>query len=45
MEKKPKLTNEQMNTQNWLYKKKIGPVDEFADMNGPVKITKPKPSA
>ena len=35
---KKKLTNEQMNTQNYRYKKKTPPVDEFASMNGPVTI-------
>ena len=39
---KKKLTNEQMDGQNWRYKKKTPPVDEFADLNGPVKVTKPK---
>lgn len=36
---KKKLTHEQMNNQNWRYKKKTAPVDEFAHKNGPV-ITK-----
>ena len=37
-----KITNEQMDAQNWRYKKQTPPVDEFADLNGPV-ITKPLP--
>lgn len=39
--KRKKLSNEQMDAQNWRYKKKTPPVDEFADKNGPVKVIKP----
>lgn len=41
MKKKP-LTHEQMNQQNWRYKKKSVPVDEFAHLNGPVITRIPK---
>lgn len=40
--KPKKLTHEQMNRQNWRYKKKVAPVDEFAHLNGPVKVIKKK---
>lgn len=37
---KPKhLTHEQMNSQNWRYKKKVAPIDEFVHLNGPVITT------
>lgn len=36
-----KLTHTQMNSQNWRYKKKRPPTDEFSHMNGPVKVIKP----
>jgi len=39
--KRQALTHGQMNTQNWRYKKKRPPVDEFAHLNGEVKIIKP----
>lgn len=41
MTKKKTITHQQMNEQNWRYKKKIAPVDEFAHINSEVKIVKP----
>lgn len=38
---KRKLTNEQMDSQNWRYKKKTVPTDDYAHLNGPVHTIKP----
>ncbi len=40
MRKKRSITHQQMDRQNWRYKKQTPPTDEFAHLNGQVTISK-----
>jgi hypothetical protein len=43
MSKRKSITHQQMNAMNWRYKKNEVPTDEFAHLNGEVKVIKPLP--
>jgi hypothetical protein len=40
MAKKKSITHQQMDAMNWRYKKNKPPIDEFAHINGEVKVIK-----
>jgi hypothetical protein len=41
MKRRKPLSHQQMNSQNYRYKKKVPPTDEYAHLNSEVKIIKP----